>query len=284
MLSALAPPPTSRKFAGFPPAWLTTSSVDMTSPAPLPMMPTSPSSFTYCSPFSLASACVGSTGNSARSSARSGWRYSALSSIGHLRVEGDDVPVRQQRERVDLDERRVVRHRTSYSLGSSADAPARASCGRCPVSQPDLEVLQPHQRIDLRAADRAGVVVRDVLDVHPAPRRHHRQVPARAAVERDGAVELAPDVDQLLDQHARDRRPVEPLAEHPLRCPAASSGDRTSAIPPPLPRPPICTCTLTATRPPSPLGGRARRIRGPATSDAGSAMPAAANSCFPWCS
>ena len=51
MTSAEAPPPMSRKFAGrippnASPARATTSSVDMTSPAPLPMMPTSPSSFT----------------------------------------------------------------------------------------------------------------------------------------------------------------------------------------------------------------------------------------------
>jgi hypothetical protein len=44
MASALEPPPASRKLAGRPPAWATTSSVDMTSPAPLPRMPTSPSS------------------------------------------------------------------------------------------------------------------------------------------------------------------------------------------------------------------------------------------------
>ena len=49
--SADAPPPMSRKFAGrmppnASPARATTSSVDMTSPAPLPMMPTSPSSLT----------------------------------------------------------------------------------------------------------------------------------------------------------------------------------------------------------------------------------------------
>ena len=44
--SAFAPPPTSRKFAGLPPACATTSSVDITSPAPLPRMPMSPSSFT----------------------------------------------------------------------------------------------------------------------------------------------------------------------------------------------------------------------------------------------
>ena len=61
--SALAPPPTSRKFAAFAPAWATTSSVDITSPAPLPMMPTLPSSFTYCRPCSFARACTGSIGN-----------------------------------------------------------------------------------------------------------------------------------------------------------------------------------------------------------------------------
>ena len=44
--SACAPPPTSQKFAGRPPACATTSSVDMTSPAPFPRMPMSPSSLT----------------------------------------------------------------------------------------------------------------------------------------------------------------------------------------------------------------------------------------------
>ena len=49
--SAHAPPPMSRKLAGFTPpnsspAYATTSSVDMTRPAPLPMMPTEPSSLT----------------------------------------------------------------------------------------------------------------------------------------------------------------------------------------------------------------------------------------------
>ena len=43
MTSALAPPPMSRKLAADPPAWLTTSRVAMTSPAPLPMIPTVPS-------------------------------------------------------------------------------------------------------------------------------------------------------------------------------------------------------------------------------------------------
>src|SRR6266540_6683982 len=44
IVSAEAPPPTSRKLAALPPAWATTSRVDITRPAPLPMMPTWPSS------------------------------------------------------------------------------------------------------------------------------------------------------------------------------------------------------------------------------------------------
>ena len=44
--SALEPPPASRKLAGAPPAWATTSSVDMQRPAPLARMPTLPSSLT----------------------------------------------------------------------------------------------------------------------------------------------------------------------------------------------------------------------------------------------
>ena len=46
MIWAEAPPPMSRKLAGRAPQPATTSRVDMTSPAPLPMMPTSPSSLT----------------------------------------------------------------------------------------------------------------------------------------------------------------------------------------------------------------------------------------------
>ncbi len=63
IVSALAPPPMSRKFAARAPACATTSSVDMTRPAPLPMIPTSPSSFTYCSPASFARFSTGSIGN-----------------------------------------------------------------------------------------------------------------------------------------------------------------------------------------------------------------------------
>ena len=48
--SALAPPPMSRKLAGLPPTWLTTSTVDMARPAPLAITPTEPSNPTYWRP------------------------------------------------------------------------------------------------------------------------------------------------------------------------------------------------------------------------------------------
>ena len=44
--AAEPPPPRSQKFAGRPPATTTTSTVDIESPAPLPRIPTDPSSLT----------------------------------------------------------------------------------------------------------------------------------------------------------------------------------------------------------------------------------------------
>ena len=78
--SAFEPPPASRKFAGEPPAWSTTSSVDITSPAPLPRMPTLPSSLTNVRPRSRAICSCASSAATLRSAALSGWRKSELSS------------------------------------------------------------------------------------------------------------------------------------------------------------------------------------------------------------
>src|SRR5947208_4957270 len=63
---ASPPPPRSQKFAGRPPASAITSSVDITRPAPLPRIPTSPSSFTYVTPFSRAARSYGGTPSGSR--------------------------------------------------------------------------------------------------------------------------------------------------------------------------------------------------------------------------
>ena len=58
-LSAFAPPPTSRKFAGSPPARLMRSIVVIASPAPLTMQPIVPSSLMNDRPCSRAAMSVG---------------------------------------------------------------------------------------------------------------------------------------------------------------------------------------------------------------------------------
>ncbi len=50
ILSEEAPPPTSRKFAGFPPYSIIASNVAITKPAPFPITPMFPSSLTYANP------------------------------------------------------------------------------------------------------------------------------------------------------------------------------------------------------------------------------------------
>ena len=66
-LSARAPPPMSRKFAGSPPARFTRSIVVIASPAPLTMQPIVPSSLMKLRPASRASMSVGSSSSRSRS-------------------------------------------------------------------------------------------------------------------------------------------------------------------------------------------------------------------------
>src|SRR5688572_22994151 len=78
--SVLAPPPTSRKFAGSPPADLTLSTVAMASAAAFTMQPMSPSSAMYERSCLAASVSRGSSSEGSRNSRRSAWRKSPLSS------------------------------------------------------------------------------------------------------------------------------------------------------------------------------------------------------------
>src|SRR6266576_1226429 len=89
---ASPPPPRSQKFAGLPPATTTTSTVDIESPAPLPRIPTLPSSLTYVTPFSRASRSCGSAASTSRISAMSAWRKRALSSTVNLESSARTSP------------------------------------------------------------------------------------------------------------------------------------------------------------------------------------------------
>jgi hypothetical protein len=92
MVSAPAPPPTSRKLAAAPPTSETTSRVDITSPAPLPMIPTDPSSLMKPRPFSRARRSMGSSVTARRKSSKSGWRKKALPSRATLASRATTSP------------------------------------------------------------------------------------------------------------------------------------------------------------------------------------------------
>ena len=194
--SAFEPPPASRKFAGAPPACATTSSVDITSPAPLPRMPMSPSSLTYVSPRSLAIRSCGSSFERSRSSAFSGWRNSALSSS--VTFASSAFTWRSGVTISGLTSTSVASSamNVSYSLASIAPT-GRTTSASTPglVREPAaVEVLEAEQRVDVQPRDRLGRLLRDRLDVHPAFGREHHERRLRRAVEDDRRVVLGGDL------------------------------------------------------------------------------------------
>ena len=106
---ASPPPPRSQKFAGRPPANVTTSTVDIVRPAPFPRTPTSPSSLTYVTPFSRASASSGSAAETSRSSAMSGMPEERVVVHRELRVERTHLALGGDDERIDLAQHRLGR-------------------------------------------------------------------------------------------------------------------------------------------------------------------------------
>ena len=91
-LSAFAPPPMSRKFAGSPPASLTRSMVVIASPAPFTMHPIDPSSLMKLIPASRAAISDGSSSLRSRIASRSGWRGRAESSSTILASSASNRP------------------------------------------------------------------------------------------------------------------------------------------------------------------------------------------------
>ena len=231
-LSARAPPPMSRKFAGSPPARLTRSIVVIASPAPLTMQPIVPSSLMNVRPASRASRSAGSSSSGSRSSSSSGWRGSAESSSVTLAsrqtsrsTAAPSAPgLADDRERVDLDEIRVVgEHRPDEALGDRDGGlqVRRRGPSRTPARAPGSR-SRPSIGSAWSADDRLGSLVGDLLDLDAALGRAHQQDPPRRPVEHGRQVELLDDVG------GRARRapsgPVIPLMSIPRIAPATSLG------------------------------------------------------------
>ena len=120
----------------------------------------------------------------------------------HLRVERDDLAVGGDDQRVDLDQGRVlVASQTSASLTSTS-----ATRVEDVLVEPGGVDDRPRRgrgerpgRVDVLPDQRVGVLLGDLLDVHPALGGDHRQQLLLAAVEDHRGVVLGGDVRAALD-------------------------------------------------------------------------------------
>ena len=207
--SALAPPPMSRKLAGSPPTWLTTSHVLMASPAPLAMMPTVPSSPMYCRPFSLASRSRSSSSSRPPELVPLGMAERGVVVERHLGVERVHLALGREDERVDLDQIGVALDVAAPQLQQDVDgavarrgievARRRPNAGRRPRSSPSTGSTW-------RRAMASGASAATCSMSTPPSRRQHAEVQLGPAVEGEAGVVLLGDVGRVLDPARAARR------------------------------------------------------------------------------
>ena len=257
--SALAPPPMSRKLAGvtppcFSPAYATTSRVDMTSPAPLPMMPTAAVELDVVEALRLGLGLQ-----------RVGrvlvleLRVVLVAELGVL-VEGDlaverlELVAGQPGQRVDLDQGGVLLDEDRPQRLHQRDGLVAQRVGerrprrRSRVALASSTPVPASIGIFLTAS---GLVLATSSISTPPSTRGDAQVGAVGAVEQEGEVVLLLDLLGGHDQHPVDREALDrPCRGSSEACSSASSGVLASFTPPALPRPPALTCALTTTAPP----------------------------------
>ena len=119
----------------------------------------------------------------------------------HLGVEGDHVAVLGDDQRVDLDQGGVAlvegvveldHHLRRLLAGILVDAGVGGQGAR-------LRLAEALVRLDVPPHERVGVLLGDLLDVHAAHRREHRQQLLGGAVEDDRGVVLGVDLRGVLD-------------------------------------------------------------------------------------
>src|SRR6184192_1302288 len=126
----------------------------------------------------------------------------------HLYVEGEDMAVLDDDERIELHHRGVQvaerpvgaqdgRHRLVHLLGSEAETERELT---------SLERAHAHRRLDHLPQDRGRLPLRDLLDLHATVRMGHHDDPLMLAVQHEADVQLALDGERLLHEHAMHRQ------------------------------------------------------------------------------
>ena len=199
---------------------------------------------------------LASSGSAASASSSSSWfgcRKSAFSSIEHLAVEGDDVALLGEHERVDLDERRVFALVDVVELDEDGrDLVDRARRGTSPAMAIGLGLreVDAGERDRPRCGRAPRALDGELLDLHAALDAAQRQVRAVGPVEEHREVELLGDLRTARDHDALDHVALDVEAEDRLGR-LGAAGVFATLTPPALPRPPTLTCALTTVTPPS---------------------------------
>src|SRR5690606_16707470 len=125
---------------------------------------------------------------------------------GDLAVEGDDLTVLGQHERVDLDERRVLALVDVPELDERRSDVA-SDLGREARGGDDLlglRLVDAREGVDVDLRERLGALDRELLDLHATLDARHREQRAVGAVEQEGEVELLGDLGALGDHQGLD--------------------------------------------------------------------------------
>ena len=134
---------------------------------------------------------------------------------GDLAVERDDAAVAEARQRVDLDQRRVLLDEGLPELHQDVGDRVDQVLGELGRGRDlaGLGLVHAVHRVDGDAGQRVGALDRELLDLHAALVGRHRQEGAVRAVEQEGDVVLLLDVRARVDEHAVDRVALDVHAE-----------------------------------------------------------------------
>ncbi len=125
---------------------------------------------------------------------------------GHLGVEGDDFAKLGDDERVDLAEGAVFFHEELVKVRGHGHELSHLVLVQTQEKShaPRLVSREPDDGIEVQAMNLLRRVVGDLLDVHASLGRRHDGDSPRIAIEHEGEVELASNVEALLDVEAAD--------------------------------------------------------------------------------